>query len=289
MGRLRQIQGYDVIATLGTGARSTIYAVRDRTHQIYALKHVIKEQPKDERFLEQAIIEYELSSKLNHPNLRRCYKLIRQRKLFRTVELVVLMEMVDGHTMEQYQPATYVEFCQLCQQVAAGLDAMHVAGFVHADIKPNNILITGQDQVKLIDFGQSCELGTVKKRIQGTPDYIAPEQVKRHKITPLTDVFNLGASMYWMLTGRHVPTMIPKKRDEVVARADKYACVPPAETNDNIPPALSALVMDCVKRKPAERPVSMEVVIERLAMTINQFEQISNEFTPRPGFNRQAV
>lgn len=289
MGHLQKIQGYDVIATLGTGARSTIYAVRDRTHQVYALKHIIKEQPKDDRFLEQAITEYELSSKLNHPNLRRSYKLIRHRKLFRTVELVVLMEMVDGHTMEQYKPATYVEFCQLCQQVAAGLDAMHMAGFVHADIKPNNILITGQNQVKLIDFGQSCELGTTKKRIQGTPDYIAPEQVKRHKITPLTDVFNLGASMYWMLTDRHVPTMIPKKRDKVVARADKYACPAPAEVNSNIPPALSALVMDCIKRNPAERPVSMEMVIERLAMATNQLEQANNKLASQPNFNRKAV
>ena len=62
-------------------------------------------------------------------------------------------------------------------------------------------------EVKVIDFGQSCRIGTVKERIQGTPDYIAPEQVARRPITSQTDVFNLGATLYWALTGQDIPTL----------------------------------------------------------------------------------
>ena len=64
--------------------------------------------------------------------------------------------------------------------------------------------------LKIIDLGQSCKLGAIKSRIQGTPDYIAPEQVLRKHISHRTDIFNLGATMYWALTGKNVPTLIPK-------------------------------------------------------------------------------
>src|SRR6201999_3313842 len=116
-------------------------------------------------------------------------------------EIYVLMEMVDGMTLEQQHSEDIVVLCRLMQQVASGLLAMHKAGFVHADIKPNNILVTDDLHVKIIDFGQSCAVGTVKERIQGTPDYIAPEQVNRKPINQQTDVFNLGATLYWNLTG----------------------------------------------------------------------------------------
>ena len=66
---------------------------------------------------------------------------------------------------------------------------MHKRGFVHADIKPGNILVTERDEVKIIDLGQACATGTVKKRIQGTPGYMAPEQAHRQTITDKTDGF----------------------------------------------------------------------------------------------------
>jgi serine/threonine protein kinase len=61
--------------------------------------------------------------------------------------------------------------------------------------------------VKVIDLGQACAIGTAKSRIQGTPDYIAPEQVKCAAVTPQTDIYNLGATLYWALTGTHIPTL----------------------------------------------------------------------------------
>ena len=84
---------------------------------------------------------------------------------------------------------------------------------MHADIKPNNILIDDHGIVKIIDLGQACAIGTVKKRIQGTPGYMAPEQAHRHEITPKTDIYNLGAMMYWTLVGEVIPTSMPPKRD----------------------------------------------------------------------------
>jgi len=269
MARVHDILGYEVLATLGHGARSTIFAVKDKDDQVFALKRVIKRGPEDQRFLDQAIHEHEVANSLDHPALRRSYKLIRRRAVVRTTEVHVLMEMVDGYTMEQYSVTSMAELCELFQRVAAGLGVMHEHGYVHADIKPNNIMVTDNNTVKIIDFGQSCAIKTVKERIQGTPDYIAPEQVQRKEIIPQTDMFNLAATIYWLVTNQHVPTMIPKKEMNVGLKT-KSDLRPPAELNPEVPPALNTLLMECLERRPDDRPRNMQVIQDRLQMAIGQ-------------------
>lgn len=272
--------GYEVLGTLGYGAKSTIYAVKDKDNHVYALKRVVKEEAKDQRFLDQAILEHEVASKFSSPYIRQSLKLIRNRKMMRVSEVIVLMELVDGATLEQHRPESLEELCRLMQLVAKGLHTMHEAGYVHADIKPKNILVTDKHAVKIIDFGQSCPIGTVKQRIQGTPDYIAPEQVQRKQITPQTDVFNLGATMYWLLTRKHVPTMIPRGNGESVAKPKKAR--PPHELNPEVPTALSSLVMQCVEADPARRPVNMLSIFERLELAVAQFQRARSSADVEP-------
>src|SRR5262249_37279605 len=140
-------------------------------------------------------------------------RMIRKRKLLKTIELQILMELFDGTSLDVHRPDSLSKLIQIFIQVAEGLTQVHRLGFVHADIKPNNILVNDKLVTKIIDFGQSCQIGTIKSRIQGTPDYIAPEQVGRGRLTPATDVFNFGATMYWCVTDHHIPTLIPKKKD----------------------------------------------------------------------------
>jgi serine/threonine-protein kinase len=116
--------------------------------------------------------------------------------------------------------------------------------------------------IKIIDLGQSCKIGTTKERIQGTPDYIAPEQVQRKPLGPKTDVFNLGATMYWAITGDNVPTLIPKKDD--LGMVLPKECKPPHKIRKQLPIAVSELVMHCVRNEPAERPENMMAVVSRL-------------------------
>ena len=270
MAEFSEIAGYEVLATLGVGARSTIYAVKDGKSELFALKRVVKSSPSDQRFMDQAILEHEVARKFDHPTLRKSIKLIKQRNFIRTSEVLVLMEMVDGSTLEKHQPDSLVELCRICKEVTKGLGVMHKAGFVHADIKPNNIMVTEGGAVKIIDFGQSCPIGTVKERIQGTPDYIAPEQVQRRSITPQTDVFNLGATMYWLLTQKHVPTLIPKGQAGINLRTED-SCKPPMELNPDVPPALSSLVMDCIHTEAPQRPDTMALIADRLDIAAKQF------------------
>src|SRR4051812_8501606 len=157
---------YDVLDKLGEGARSTIYAVVDpKTKKIFALKHVLRKDDKDSRFIQQMEQEFEVSKSLNHPVLRKSYELkIIKNMLFKPTEAFLLMELVDGRPLDQSLPKAMVDQVDCFIQAAEGLRVMHQAGFVHCDIKPINILRNDEGQIKIIDFGQSVKTGTIKER-----------------------------------------------------------------------------------------------------------------------------
>jgi serine/threonine-protein kinase len=149
---------------------------------------------------------------------------------------------------------------------AKGLKSMHTMVYVYCDIKPKNFLLSANGKVKVIDFGQSCKIGTVKERIQGTPDYIAPEQVNRKPVIVQTDVYNLGATLYWALCGRHIPTLYTvNKKGENSFLLDSRIDTP-QDLNPKIPMAISNLVMDCISTAVSKRPADMDQVITRLEL-----------------------
>jgi serine/threonine-protein kinase len=176
--------------------------------------------------------------------------------------------MFEGQTLESGPTLSLVDVLLVFRMVATGLNAMHHQGYIHCDIKPNNILLSKSGSIKIIDLGQSCKIGTIKRRIQGTPDYIAPEQVRRRPLGPKTDMFNLGATMYWALTGHTVPTLIPKTKNGIpVATPKSYPH--PHELKSRIPIGVSKLVMECAKEDPMERPSDMATIISRLDMIVH--------------------
>ncbi len=267
-----EVEGYRVMKELGRGAASIIYVVIDpKTKQVWALKHVEKLEPKDQRFLDQAEQEYEINRQLDHPAIRKIERVIKKRAmLIDTRELFVVMELVDGAAMDVAPPRTFEHAVHIFQQVAEGLSYMHGRGFVHADMKPNNIVVDSETRAKIIDLGQSCKIGTVKERIQGTPDYIAPEQVHCRPITPKTDIYNLGATMYYVLTRQKVPTALAGG-DSLVSRLDDNLIEKPkpaVELNPRIHPKLNELIMQCVEIDPDRRPADMKLVADRLNLIL---------------------
>lgn len=263
---------YDVLGELGRGAGSMILRVTDRRGELYALKQVVRASPRDDRYIDQAVCEYHVGRRFNHPALRRSFELIKDRSIVGTLRGVLLtMELVEGETLEHFPWTRVAELIPIFANTASALKLMHEQGYVHADIKPTNIILTSgpQQQVKLIDFGHACRVGTVKPRIQGTPDYIAPEQQRRKPITEQTDVFNFGATMYRVLTGRAVPTgMHPGEAG--MRRLESEPLVPPSKLNPDVPPALSAVVIDSVQARLGARPASMDAVLHRLQVAAEQ-------------------
>jgi serine/threonine-protein kinase len=272
-----QFEGYRILGELGRGAASIIYVAEEqRTKRVVCLKHVEKLEPKHQRFIEQTLQEHKVSQDLSHQAFRRSLRAIKKGPLLRVNEVWLVLEMVDGTSMELSPPRTFEDALVIFQQVADGLSHMHQRGWVHADMKPNNIVVTPSDNEhglvsKIIDLGQSCRTGTVKERIQGTPDYIAPEQVHRREITARTDVYNLGATMYWVLTRQHIPTALPKRRESLMSSLDDSMIEPPkpaSDLNPRIEERLNSLIMQCVRVKPEERPGSMDEIAERLRFSL---------------------
>jgi len=264
----QKLLNYEILERLGEGAGSVIYAVMDPlTRQTFALKHVVRTDTKDIRFVEQMENEFALSRMFTHPNLRRSYDLkINKSLLLKVNEAFLVMELFNGKALDVYLPPSIVDVVDAFIQSAQGLKALHVMGYAHCDIKPNNILRDDKGNVKVIDFGQSVKIGTIKERIQGTPDYIAPEQVARRPISVQTDVFNLGATLYWALTGKHIPTLYTvNKKGENSFLLDTRIDTP-HDLNPRVPVALSNLVMECIATKPQKRPADMDQVITRLEL-----------------------
>ena len=276
------IGGFTIKRRLGVGARTTIYlASDDSDSREVALKRVIFEKPEDTRIFEQVEAEYKIARKVDHPYIRKCFKLKKIRGVFQTKEMLLAMEYFDGQSLEDGPALSLLDVLLVFRMVATGLNAMHQKGLVHCDIKPNNILLNKAGTIKIIDLGQSCKIGTTKRRIQGTPDYIAPEQVRRKPLGPKTDIFNLGATMYWALTGKTVPTLIPKKDPFGLPVQETVRA--PHEVRSQIPPGISKLVMDCVEEDPAKRPADMMTVISRLDLMIHSI--LSN----KPKVNSQQA
>lgn len=264
-----ELPGYKIIKHLGTGAHSTInLAQRESDGEKVAVKRIVRRGPEDDRFIAQAETEYEIASRLEHPSLREYYDVVRVRKWFHTRELYLIMEFAEGETLERHPPGRIGRVPAMFVQVAEGLHAMHKHGYLHADIKPNNIILHTHERVKIIDFGQSCRLGHTKERVQGTPDYMAPEQVRRQPLDQRTDVFNLGATMYWVLTRRAFSTAMPTQVDKnkLIDLASSRLNAAPHELNPKIPPALSNLIMRCCESQPKNRPSDMREVISSLEM-----------------------
>ena len=212
----KNLFGYDVVNVVGRGAGSVIYAVTDPSGQLFAMKHVVKKDEKDERLLEQLVNEHEMSRLFRHPALRKAIDLKKPRKFFSNKfnEAGLVLEWVNGQPLSENVPADIHRILEIFAHCASALASIHKLRLVHCDFKPGNVLICDDGKVKLIDFGQTCKVQTAKQRVQGTPDFIAPEQYKCVAVDEKTDVYCFGASLYWALTGAKVPTYYTVDRNE---------------------------------------------------------------------------
>lgn len=261
----REVFGYEVLDVLGQGAGCVVYlAIEPGTDQICALKHVVVRNDKDVRYVEQLETEHEVGKQVSHPGLRRTLGLtLRNRWLRKGTQAALAMELVDGAPLDREMPESIGEIVDVFIRAAEALHSLHLMGYVHGDVKPANVLLGADGAVKVIDLGQACRIGRAKPRVQGTPDFMAPEQARCEALTPWTDVYGLGASLYWCLTGQKLPTLFTAGRDDNHFLADAQIRTP-RELNGAVPESLSNLVMECVRTREEKRPVDMREVARRL-------------------------
>ena len=257
---------YEVLQVVGAGAHSRVYKVCHRdTRKRFAVKHVIVDESGADRYWHQLENEFEMAHDLVHPNIVRVYDLVVRKRLLRVVEAYLVMELARGTPMKADPKAyTYSQLMFYFRQVADALAYAHERAVIHTDVKPKNLIITRNDLVKLVDFGQATQPGHRKGRVQGTFEFMAPEQVHDGILDQRTDVFNLAATMYFMLSGRNPPPVVAATlgdRDFLPGRSRRPGSL--LELNPNLTPALDELLRASCSRDREERPGTMIDFIQR--------------------------
>lgn len=273
-----KIGAFQVLGTLGKGAHSTILHIRRSLDgRQYALKVVPIAGDADLKYLEQAEHEFAVAQKLDHPNLIKVLALDKVKKWgFLSVrEVRLLIEYVKGRTLDTFPRIPMPKLVQVFVQVAAGLVHMHRRSVCHADLKPGNIMLSRAGDVKILDYGLAWIRGENKGRVQGTPEYMAPEQAKHRLVNERTDIFNFGATMYRMVTWRHVPVVAGEGSLAFSRKAWQAQLKPVRECNPEAPPALADLIHRCIAYNPQERP-------ERASEVQGALDHLADELVRSP-------
>ncbi|GIW78382.1 MAG: hypothetical protein KatS3mg105_0189 [Gemmatales bacterium] len=268
-----QIGRFQILKTLGTGAHSTILHIRRvQDAKQYALKVVPIDGSEDFKYREQAEHEFAIGRMLNHPNLIKIYALEVQRDwLFRVRKLHLLLEYVNGRTLDMLRRMPIPVLLQIFAKVAAGMVHMHQKQICHADLKPNNVMLSVTGEVKILDYGLAWRKGENKNRVQGTPEYMAPEQARKKIVNELTDIYNFGAMMYRLVTWRHPPSVIAQPGGiSLDAKTWDQAIKPVRECCADAPPQLCDLIQRCLSYKPSRRPQQMLELKETLDLLVRK-------------------
>jgi eukaryotic-like serine/threonine-protein kinase len=248
---------YRVVKTLGTGAGSTILLISDtKLGGRYALKVVKRQDADDDIYVAQALHEFDVAQMLGHPCLLKVYDSRTKRKWLKVSGVELLMEYVDGKPLDEIACDSLGQLVLCFVKIASAMVHMHRRGVYHGDLKPGNILLSRAGEVKVIDFGTAWIKGQDKNRVQGTPQYMAPEQAVEKTVDEKTDIYNFGATMYRLVTKEYANLGIPGVGDGGLSGRNKKVKAP-IEFDHDIPGTLNETIMACLANRPERRPAGM--------------------------------
>ncbi len=250
---------------IGAGARSEIYEIKRRTDGVLlAAKFVPVRGPEDLRIVGHLENEYTVLNAIQQARTSgvaidvRVEDFKKIKRLFKVTAAYLIMERLTGTALAARRDYALDDLLTVFRQVCLGLEHTHQAGYVHADLKPENILVGEHLDVKIIDFGFAAPIGTQLSGAKGTFGFLAPEQAGG-RLTQKTDVFNLGAVVYWALTGQTLPSIMPGHLESVgFVPSDTVLITPPEKINADVPHELSEMVLRCCQAKPEDRPTMRE-------------------------------
>ena len=251
---------YCIEAAIAHSGMSTLYRAMDvNSNKRVALKVPHPEMEADPVLLERFKREQEIGQELNHPGVVKTFNSEHRSRIYMVVEWVegrllrsiMNDEGIDGRRLpiERAMKITL----RLCD----ALDYMHKHGVVHRDLKPENVMVADGDQIKLLDFGIAMKEDARRltfagpSPMLGTPDYIAPEQVKGQRGDQRSDIYSLGAMFYEMLTGQPPftgPSPLAIMNERLIADPE-----PPRKINPAISPQLQEVLYRALERDPRHR------------------------------------
>ncbi len=288
----------ELLAEIGRGASSIVYRAHHRSLNVEVVLKVLMQEHDDAASHRQLTVnEARLLARLNHPNILRIFDFTDYG---RWPHLVA--ELVDGQPLsrlirERRTLSTEDALPMICQAAEALGYAHAMLNVVHCDIKPENILLTRDQQVKIADFGlakSSLAQGDIDRlfgngTIAGTPSYIAPEQVQggRAACDHRSDIYSLGATLYHAVTGR-TPFNDPDPVQLMVKRLSE-APIPPHLVNPKVERRVSQLIMSMMARDPSSRVQSWEELLELLGDILDTLAPSTDRFRGETEANGKVI
>lgn len=269
---IEKIGKFQVLDTLGSGAHSSIVHIRRAADGLeYALKVVPIEDKDDLKYLEQAKHELRVGKMLNHPNLVKVYCLETEGGWFSGPKKArLLIEYVPGKTMDKLPLLRMAKLLRVFERIADALTHMHKQGVIHADLKPNNLILGRGTHVKVIDYGLAWIKGEPKDRVQGTLEYMAPETGTHKLINERTDMYNFGATMYRLVTLQLPPPAVGPAELPMNEKTYRDHFVPVRTRNPLVPEGLATLIEQCLSFQAIKRP-------ERLSQVQGTLDRLADE------------
>jgi len=247
---------YQLEEQLGRGGMAVVYRARDlMLERIVAVKVLRRRYASDPDFRDRFRQEARAAANLSHPNIVTVHDFFLDSDL-----LFIVMEYVPGKDLKTIQKEggrfSITEAVGLAVQACNGIGYAHRAGLVHCDVKPQNMLVTPDNRLKVVDFGIARALATISPDehvdiVWGSPQYFSPEQAAGMAPSPASDVYSLGVVLYEMLTGQ-----LPFNADSSDELARMHQKTPPSslrKLNPNIPATLEQIVLKVLSKEPSAR------------------------------------
>jgi len=252
---------YELDGVVGRGGMAEVYRARDiRLDRIVAIKTLRADLARDQIFQARFRREAQSAASLNHPSIVAVYDTGEDMATGVPVPYIV-MEYVDGRTVRDLLQEGHrllpERSLEIIDGVLRALDYSHQAGIVHRDIKPGNVMVTRNGDVKVMDFGIARAMSdaqatmTQTAQVIGTAQYLSPEQARGERVDSRSDLYSTGCLLYELLTGRP-----PFTGDSPVAIAYQHVRenpVPPSRVDPDVPPWADAIVLKAMAKSPADR------------------------------------
>jgi serine/threonine protein kinase len=258
---------YEILSVLGKGATGTVFRARDRELDDELALKVLSAEADTGAQHERVRQEIRLARQITHPNVVRAYDFGETDGLrYLSMEYVpgtTLRELIDRHGGLDLTPAL-----QVAKQICRGLAAVHKAGIVHGDLKPQNVMVMANGIAKLMDFGVARSRARQEAAgvlVAGTPLYMSPEQAKGAELDDRSDIYSAGVVMFEMFTGE-VPF---RGRDaaEIMAMHVHDPAPDPRSLRPGLPEPLARIILDCLSKHRLQRPASA-ADLDRLLMRV---------------------
>ncbi|RMG38409.1 MAG: serine/threonine protein kinase [Planctomycetota bacterium] len=275
------VDGYELKSCISMGKMSAVWeVVPEGGGDPMAMKLLLPEGLADSSIVAALKHEYKVGSSLQHPNIIRMHKCSARRK-----HAYILMDLFRSLNLKQFMKVDLVgvqtRLKRIFEQLAMALAFMHEKGWIHKDVKPDNVLVTRASELRLIDFSLAARsagaLGKLlggKKVIQGTRTYIAPEIIRRQAPTPQTDMYSFGVTLFEVLTGK--PPFTGATPTELLKMHLAMPAPVPSAWNPNVTPEMDRLVFRLLAKKPKERPKTFQEILNELR-SIQPFKEPPEE------------